>query len=915
MGFFGPSIFAAVSPNVPAPPPLACHVSFHLPTARPASRPRPAPTPSPLPLPLELVLSILELAAYPDGTPDRTLLRHCALVCKAWSLLAQKLLFTSVQLRSQPAADAFLAAATSSTPKGRILRDAVVRLRAVIDHNQPCGLSQHSLALAVSRCPNLYDLDLSLYGRASPGIPDTSRMRRPAPSFDDTTLALLRSAPRISSLHFTNWSENSHSLSQLLAVWSSLRSLAISGTTPPETPSPFHFPCVLTELRINFQIPLSLDFVNWLTHTSALRVLEFEREPPTQILQAFVDAHGSTLHSLALPGCTLPEHTTAVQSCTQLRELRIESPCVLGKLWRCLPSTIEHIALGVDMNTPLQPLVDLVRAKSGDGEGWGLRAVTVHTTNGGERHALLGVLKMVCAFKGVQLRVLSDVWTFREQLMTSSLSSVVSNLVRASMGTSVPGTVADEDLDRHVAELIMKEAKMKAERYGEHGIRALLRGAGGSDSPAPRTNKRFLSSIIKTTEDHNKTVLRTQALAAQEQKRERDEQERRARRKRAQEAAEAERMRRGKRREESWDRWDGRDREEERERKRKRDWERDWEEDGEEERERERERERRKKRHREREKRRSGRKNREREASRSRSRSPRPTKRRSRRERDEEEDDTRLKSRKRSRSRSRRKEAQKYALDDIDSDTAPHHHHSPRRSTSPILEDMEYGNEEQDDEPQRQSTTVRSEETPYSHTKSKRRRTPSPTPPLPSPSHSRSRTRSPSPAPKSKSKHKHKSKRAKTSTTSSHTAHTASPRPPSPSGSPPPLPSGTPPPLPPSPASHLPSKMDKYFEESYDPRLDVAPLSVPSVPKTGLINDAEYAGWDAMLELLRVRREDKEEKRRLERLGVSMTSDKGLPPAKRRDPGSLTEEVNVMGIQYKKKGSVREWDLGKEGLL
>lgn len=106
--------------------------------------------------------------------------------------------------------------------------------------------------------------------------------------------------------------------------------------------------------------------------------------------------------------------------------------------------------------------------------------------------------------------------------------------------------------------------------------------------------------------------------------------------------------------------------------------------------------------------------------------------------------------------------------------------------------------------------------------------------------------------------------------------------------------------------------MDKYFEESYDPRLDVAPLAVPSVPKTGLINDAEYAGWDAMLELLRVRREDKEEKKRLERLGVGMVSDRGLPPPK---TATAPGEVSVMEIQYKKRGSVREWDLGKEGLL
>jgi hypothetical protein len=34
--------------------------------------------------------------------------------------------------------------------------------------------------------------------------------------------------------------------------------------------------------------------------------------------------------------------------------------------------------------------------------------------------------------------------------------------------------VTDDDLDRHVAELIIKEAKKKAERYGQQGIRAYI---------------------------------------------------------------------------------------------------------------------------------------------------------------------------------------------------------------------------------------------------------------------------------------------------------------------------------------------------------------------------------------------------------------------------------------------------------
>jgi hypothetical protein len=59
----------------------------------------------------------------------------------------------------------------------------------------------------------------------------------------------------------------------------------------------------------------------------------------------------------------------------------------------------------------------------------------------------------------------------------STLSSVVSHLVRASMGSSITHKVTDDELDRHVADLILKEAKKKAERYGQHGIRAYLSSA------------------------------------------------------------------------------------------------------------------------------------------------------------------------------------------------------------------------------------------------------------------------------------------------------------------------------------------------------------------------------------------------------------------------------------------------------
>jgi hypothetical protein len=54
-----------------------------------------------------------------------------------------------------------------------------------------------------------------------------------------------------------------------------------------------------------------------------------------------------------------------------------------------------------------------------------------------------------------------------------SFSSVVSSLVRASLGSSA-NTVADEDLDKHIADLILKESKQSQKRWDEEGVSAYL---------------------------------------------------------------------------------------------------------------------------------------------------------------------------------------------------------------------------------------------------------------------------------------------------------------------------------------------------------------------------------------------------------------------------------------------------------
>lgn len=399
-----------------------------------------------------------------------------------------------------------------------------------------------------------------------------------------------------------------------------------------------------------------------------------------------------------------------------------------------------------------------------------------------------------------------------------------------------------------------------------------------------------MSSIIKSTDDHNKTILKAQAQAAEELKRERRDQERRHRRIRAEEAAAAERLRRyGKRGlcddDEGWDRWDGRTAER---RKVSRNWE-SW--DGYDDDHDVGNQKRKRRRSRSREKASSSMSMRskvdegERRSRRSTSsdREPSPPKRRhspehkrddhqSRRQRDR--DHTRTNSRRsESRPRSssahpsdienhksrkrRRARSPKYALDDMRDALSP----KPSRH-SPVESDTQAEAREADlkqrlKDSRKEDLQIKRKDGQGSHDISDSRHglTPITIP------------HSPSPGPR----------------------------------------------LP----EQVPSKMDRYFEESYDPRLDVEPLAVPQVPATGLISDADFEGWDAMLELIRLRREDKVEKKRLERLGLLPTKDKA-----RKVVSSSTsavaerwnvEGVSIMNIEYNKKGTVREWDLGKEG--
>ena len=313
------------APKVPQCLPAS---SMTITTSRsPGAHPQSATAPH---IPLELVFSFIESASSSLGNEDRiNFLQSCSLVSKSWSTAAQKLLFARVTLRTQRSFESFMSAVDRTTIHGRILGDAVTRLHVVLDHNQPSGLHQHSFALAVTACPNLHELDISLYGFVEPGkdivgTQDISRLRRSAPSFDEHTLSLLKSGPNIKALRFNNWSENQHPCFQLLNVWSSLQFLSIGGTLPQDLQnSPPPFLSKLHEVRFNFQTAPSIEFVKWLLHNSvsSLRVLKFDRDPCCDLFEYLTDVHGPQLYSISFPSISSPDLALNLQKCDQLREI------------------------------------------------------------------------------------------------------------------------------------------------------------------------------------------------------------------------------------------------------------------------------------------------------------------------------------------------------------------------------------------------------------------------------------------------------------------------------------------------------------------------------------------------------------------------------------------------------------------
>lgn len=377
-------------------------------------------------LPPEIIIAILEAAYFEDDMePDIQLLSACSLVCRAWSVPSQSLLFRQVFLRSTSAFRAFISAVSRPTERSRALADAVVRIRAIVDLQHPDQLSYRALALAVTSCPALYELDLSIYGCnviERPSSPDhPPRIFQAAPSIDDGILSMLRSGPRIRSLKLANWSDNGEISFQLLSsVWSALEYVTLRGKAPCLPVADDHlvvpFNCALQSLRLGFNTLAHAEFLTWLMANSrySLRSLEFESTPGNDALTAVLRHCGRHLESVSLASCNARDQARALQVCRSLREFKVENSAAspLFHTLDQLPNTVEHIAFTLGYDTPVYLMIKFIKARRS------LKAVTVYVWKGGESHKELPALRMACAWQGVKLCVLPDVQGFRESIVS-----------------------------------------------------------------------------------------------------------------------------------------------------------------------------------------------------------------------------------------------------------------------------------------------------------------------------------------------------------------------------------------------------------------------------------------------------------------------------------------------------------------
>jgi hypothetical protein len=268
--------------------------------------------------------------------------------------------------------------------------------------------------------------------RIGTGAPLFSNSQRPG--INPSLAEALAKSP-ITYFHLSNWSTNTAFLQDILEFLPSVKSLSITGNPPAARDTGVPCKLSLNHLRINFQPSPSVDFLRWLTHNSkdTLTELDLERmsdaESSNGLLDHFVATHGSTLQSLILPSCTNTTELKHFQRCSNLRSVAFRTPYVSAALFKHIlpdaePTSLEQVFLCVDRDISLSPVIEFLRYQ----ETLKSLVVCLWEPDVRKNSRLWGSLKMVCAVRGVELKVVESLSEYKALIVSYLLVSPVIEL-------------------------------------------------------------------------------------------------------------------------------------------------------------------------------------------------------------------------------------------------------------------------------------------------------------------------------------------------------------------------------------------------------------------------------------------------------------------------------------------------------
>ncbi|KAI0060012.1 hypothetical protein BV25DRAFT_1012717 [Artomyces pyxidatus] len=342
-------------------------------------------------VPLELVFKIFEHVYYlPEGSPDRKTLAACAIVCKAWTSEAQRLLFIHTKIGSKGCAVATQIQYIINKPAlGTYIRSLQISVspRRHPMYSRNYHISEAEFVTLVSQLSQLYQL--------------TARFMMT--SLDATTVDKLSQIPlRLQAVDMmSSPSTNSSVIYQLFEIWPSIQFLCVRMAIPDppqDTPRP---PFSLYELRMIY--PMSRSALEWFIPPS-----QIDTAKPLQILDVgdmmtqdysedLVLAHAPRLRSLSIMN---EPKSGFFDTFTCLEEFAMR--CVPLSA-RTPPETVQHLGLYVKLGDLVKPLlftIAMIRTLPR------LRCVTVHGIM--ERHKECEDLRAACREKGVDLVITNN---------------------------------------------------------------------------------------------------------------------------------------------------------------------------------------------------------------------------------------------------------------------------------------------------------------------------------------------------------------------------------------------------------------------------------------------------------------------------------------------------------------------------